>query len=104
MATHTEIASPSEKSERAAPSPCVIGSGEGSRPPCPTCGTPLRGRQRSACSDRCRAAKSRRRRIPFPLEQAREIRHLVRELAETSERAQRLLEDVLQERGGAPRE
>jgi hypothetical protein len=29
---------------------------------CPICGAGLKGRQRSACSDRCRAAKSRWRR------------------------------------------
>ena len=31
--------------------------------PCPVCGTPLTGRQASACSGRCRAAKSRRGRV-----------------------------------------
>ncbi len=29
---------------------------------CPVCGRPLTGGQRSACSDRCRAIKSQRRR------------------------------------------
>jgi predicted nucleic acid-binding Zn ribbon protein len=30
-------------------------------PPCPVCGRPLRGRQRTACSARCRAEASRQR-------------------------------------------
>jgi len=42
--------------------------------PCPVCGAPLRGRQRSACSDRCRAAKSRRGRLPLPVAEANTIR------------------------------
>jgi predicted nucleic acid-binding Zn ribbon protein len=37
--------------------------------PCPLCGTPLTGRQISACSDRCRVAKSRRQRVPLPVAQ-----------------------------------
>jgi predicted nucleic acid-binding Zn ribbon protein len=41
----------------------VLGGISGALPdysrPCPVCGRPLTGRQRSACSDRCRAAKSR---------------------------------------------
>lgn len=49
------------ETERAAVAPrggAVVASSR----PCPVCGTPLRGRQRSAFSDRCRAAKSRRTR------------------------------------------
>ena len=30
--------------------------------PCPICGDPMPGRKTSACSDKCRAAKSRRQR------------------------------------------
>lgn len=36
----------------------------------PVCGSPLTGRKTSACSDRCRAAKSRRRRVPLPVAEA----------------------------------
>jgi len=61
------------ESERAAVAPPVVGSGEPIRP-CPVCGTPLRGRQTSACSDKCRAAKSRRRRVPLPVAEAQAIR------------------------------
>ena len=56
-------------------SPSVPGAGMVASPrPCPVCGAPLRGRQRSACSDKCRAAKSRMRRVPLPVAEAREIR------------------------------
>ncbi len=44
------------------------------RLPCPICGIPLKGRQKSACSGRCRAAKSRRARIPVKAEDARLLR------------------------------
>ena len=50
-----------EKSERAAvaaPGVAVVASSR----PCPVCGQAMTGRRRSACSDRCRAALSRRRR------------------------------------------
>ena len=62
-----------EKTERAAAAAPVVGSGEPIRP-CPVCGAPLRGRQTSAGSDRCRAAKSRRKRVPLPVAEARAIR------------------------------
>jgi predicted nucleic acid-binding Zn ribbon protein len=42
--------------------------------PCPVCGEPMTGRKTSACSDKCRAAKSRRRRVPLPVAEARAIR------------------------------
>ncbi len=55
-----------------------------SRPPgeigpktCPICGAPLTGRKTSACSDRCRAAKSRRARIPVKAAELREMRALL---------------------------
>jgi predicted nucleic acid-binding Zn ribbon protein len=61
MAPHTaEIATPEEESERAPlakPSGPVVVSSR----PCPVCGAPLIGRQ-TACSGKCRAARSRRRR------------------------------------------
>ncbi len=56
---------PLPESERAAVGPAVVGS-PGVIAACPICGKPLTGRQRSACSDKCRAAKSRR-------EQARKL-------------------------------
>jgi len=49
------------ESERAA----VAARGEGvvaSSRSCPVCGEPMTGRKTSACSDKCRAAKSRRKR------------------------------------------
>jgi len=42
--------------------------------PCPVCGAPMTGRRTSACSDRCRAAKSRRQRVPLPVAEAKMIR------------------------------
>lgn len=53
------------------------------RRPCPVCGAPLTGAKTSACSDRCRAAKSRRRRADALTERDR----LVRELLEAAVRA-----------------
>lgn len=85
MPTHTEVAPPTEKSERAprsAPPGAVVASPRG----CPICGTPLRGRQR-CCSAKCRAAKSRRARIPVKREQLLEIRRLLRAVLEESYRA-----------------
>jgi len=66
---------PPEKSERAATSPLVVGSG-GTIPTCPICTRPLSGRQTSACSDKCRAALSRRRKV----EALGALHHEVREL------------------------
>ena len=60
------------ESERAAMAPPVVGSGEPIRP-CPVCGTPLRGRQTSAFFDRCRVAKSRRKRVPLPVAEVQAI-------------------------------
>jgi hypothetical protein len=62
-----------EKSERAAvaaPGVAVVASSR----PCPVCGQAMTGRRRSACSDRCRAAKSRRGRLPLPVAEANTIR------------------------------
>ncbi len=41
---------------------------------CPICGVELKGRQTSACSDKHRAALSRRKRIPVKAENARVLR------------------------------
>ena len=76
----------SEKTERAAPGPAVVGSPgtipddpNPGRPPrengaraCPICGAPLTGRQASACSDNCWAAAwqaLRRRELSLALEE-----------------------------------
>jgi predicted nucleic acid-binding Zn ribbon protein len=62
------------ESERAASS--VLGRDVVASPrPCPVCGGAMPGRKTSACSDRCRAAKSRRRRrVPLRVTEVREIR------------------------------
>jgi len=85
------IPDPLPESERAAVGPAVVGSQDtiaaaltpdsprGETPPgaCPICGGGLKGRQTSACSDKCRAAKSRRRRIPVNAEVLRDLRALL---------------------------
>jgi predicted nucleic acid-binding Zn ribbon protein len=71
-----QVATPEEKSERAAPSPSVVGSGEPSRA-CPICGRALSGRQKSACSDRCRATLSRSRRAEALQVRDQEVRKLL---------------------------
>ncbi len=62
-----------EKSERAAVGAHVVAFPEAIRP-CPVCGQAMTGRKTSACSDKCRAAKSRRRRVPLPVTEAKAIR------------------------------
>ena len=42
--------------------------------PCPVCGHAMAGRKTSVCSDKCRAAKRRRRRVPLPVAEAQAIR------------------------------
>ncbi len=59
--------------ERAAPS-APGGHVVASLKRCPVCGLPMTGRKTSACSDKCRAAKSRRRRVPLPVAEAKAIR------------------------------
>ncbi len=95
MKPHTQVAIDQEKTERAAPSPAVIGSGDAMQAPpdperprreigprtCPICGNGLTGRQTSACSDKCRAALSRRRRAQAITDREREIRGHVKALA-----------------------
>ena len=61
------------ESERAAPGDARAGV-VGSPKRCPVCGAPMLGRKTSACSDRCRAAKSRGRRVPLPIAEAKAIR------------------------------
>jgi predicted nucleic acid-binding Zn ribbon protein len=88
MKPYTQVAIGQEKTERAAPSPAVLGFGGAIRI-CPICNRPLTGRQTSACSDKCRAALSRRRRAEGQLEKNRRVRELlqaaVRVLSETGE-------------------
>ena len=59
-----------ERTALAAPGGAVVASSR----PCPVCGQPMTGRQTSACSDRCRATKSRRKRVPVPVGEYRDIR------------------------------
>ena len=96
MATGPEIATPSEKSVRAPlvkPGGAVVASSR----PCPICGTPLKGRQ-EACSAKCRAAKSRRRRAPMKREDLQAIRATLRRTIEEVWQAQQLVEAALRER------
>ncbi len=86
--THMPMPLPVPETERAPVGPPVVGFGDTiqadaypERPPreitpriCPICGAGLRGRQTSACSDKCRAAKSRRKRVPIPAQDLRGIR------------------------------
>lgn len=60
MAEGIEMAPPPPGNERAACSMAQTGV-VGSPGHCPICGKPLTGRQRTACSDRHRAALSRRK-------------------------------------------
>ncbi len=76
MRRHTEVASPPEQSERAAlakPGGPVVGSSR----PFSVCGEPMLGRRTSACSNRCRAAKSRRRRTEAQTERDQRVRDLL---------------------------
>ncbi len=76
MKPHTQVAIDQEETERAALSPAVIGSGEALRA-CPICGRPLTGRQTSPCSDKCRAALSRRKRADEQSEKDRRVCELL---------------------------
>jgi len=66
---------PSSETARALSPPPVVRS-------CPVCGTPLRGRQ-WCCSGKCRAALSRRNRIPVPAQDLRDLRVLVKATLES---------------------
>ena len=78
------MAPPDEKSDRAAATPPVVGSGEPIRP-CPVCGRPLTGRQTSACSDRCRAIRSRRERAAALARDLQAVASTLRRLADRVE-------------------
>jgi hypothetical protein len=65
--------SQSERAAVAAPGVAVVAS----RGPCPVCGEAMTGRRTSACSDRCRAAKSRRQRIDAQTEREGRVRELL---------------------------
>ncbi len=66
------------ESERADLEPTVVASTDKSPTRfCAYCGTPLRGRQRSACSGRCRAAWSRRRREQEQRDREGQLRKLL---------------------------
>ena len=74
MAIHMEIATTETRSERAPlakPGDLVVASPRS----CAVCGAVLTGRpQQKCCSARCRAAKSRRQRVPLPRDTERDIR------------------------------
>jgi len=63
---------------------------------CPVCGEPMTGRKTSACSDKCRAAKSRRRRVSLPVEEARAQKASVTTILETVWEIQATLERYTQ--------
>jgi predicted nucleic acid-binding Zn ribbon protein len=76
MRTHTETGPPPEQSERAP----LVKSGGGvvaSPQQCPVCGQAMTGRKTSACSDRCRAALSRRTRAEEQTERDQRVRALL---------------------------
>ena len=82
---------PDSESERAA----VAARGEGmvaSSRPCPVCGQPMTGGQTSACSGKCRAIKSRRRRILLPADEDTAIRAKLRSAMEAIWEANATLE------------
>ena len=66
----TSLPPESERAAVAAPGVAVVASPR----PCPVCGQAMAGRRTSACSDKCRAAKSRRRRLQIPAEDFEAIR------------------------------
>jgi predicted nucleic acid-binding Zn ribbon protein len=76
MPTHTEIATSAEQAERA---PLVMPGGPvlASSRPCPVCGEAMTGRKTSACSDKCRAALSRRTRAAEQAERDQRVRGLL---------------------------
>ncbi len=93
MPTHTEVAPPTEKSERAprsAPRGAVVASPGG----CPGCGKALTGRQK-ACSGRCRALLSRRRRIPVKAQDLRDLGAVVVATLERLWEAKNSLDNLL---------
>lgn len=82
MSSVVQPPDPLPKSERAAVGCLVVGFPDTiSTRQCPICGTALTGRQKSACSDRCRAAKSREQRAQALSERDQRLRVLVTALA-----------------------
>lgn len=59
----------------------MVGSTGKSGAPCPVCGALMTGRQKSVCSDRCRATKSRHARILVKREELLEMRGLLHKVA-----------------------
>ncbi len=80
------------ESERAAVAPGVVGFPDPILPgSCPVCGSPLTGRQRVACSDRCRAELSRRRKAQAQAERETQVRAYLQTAGEALEAADRVL-------------
>jgi len=50
--------------------------------PCPVCKAPMTGRQRTACSGKCRAEASRKRQVEFDRGRKRKVRNLLEEALE----------------------
>ncbi len=73
LAPHLSKVSP--QAARALPGGIVVDSGQ----PCPGCGEPLKSRKK-ACSGKCRAALSRRRRTELQAERDRKLRGLVEDV------------------------
>ena len=84
---------------RAAGDDARVASGEAIRP-CPVCGTALRPGQTSACSGKCRAILSRRRRVPLPVKEARAMKASVTMILDTAWGIKAILDRYTQE-GGA---
>lgn len=60
--------------------------------PCPVCGHAMTGRKTSACSDTCRAAKSRLARPALPVSEAREMKALLMTILDSAWRIKAVLE------------
>ena len=60
--------------------------------PSPMCGATTEGRKTTACSNKCRALKRRRARVPLPVAEAREIRASLTTILETAWEIQATLE------------
>ena len=80
MTDHTDRADTGQTPERSVPGTAgraVVGS-PGPFPACPICDKALSGRQTSACSDKCRAARSRQERARKLTARDRSIRERLR--------------------------
>ncbi len=95
MRTHIRLTTPDETSERAPlakPGGLVVASPRS----CAVCGAALTGPpQQRCCSARCRAAKSRRRRVPLPISEAKEIRAQLTVVLEAVWEAKTTLDEYL---------